>query len=93
MKYGYGDKKQKLTHRLNRAEGQMRGIAKMIENDTYCIDILTQIGAVQSALDKVALELLDGHAESCLADGSLSEAQRKDKAKELVHAIGRMLPR
>ncbi len=56
-KYGYTDSKDQLSKRLKRAEGQVRGVAKMVEDDKYCIDILTQISAAQAALDKVALEL------------------------------------
>lgn len=68
--------KQNLTHRLNRIEGQVRGINRMIENDTYCDDIITQLSATQSALNSVAAILLDGHLKGCvksrLADGDES---------------------
>ena len=59
---GYSANKKQLDGRLSRIEGQVRGIAKMVDEDRYCIDVLTQISAVQAALDKVALGLLDGHA-------------------------------
>ena len=63
---GYTASKEQLNKRLARIEGQVRGVSKMVEDDRYCIDVLTQIGAIQAALDKVALGLLDGHARHCL---------------------------
>jgi len=91
MTHGYIDQKPELAKRLNRIEGQVRGIAKMIDQDTYCIDVLTQVSAVRSALDKVALELLRDHARHCLTqEGALPEG-RNDKADELVNAISRMI--
>ena len=84
--YGYADAKPRLHNRLNRIEGQVRGVAKMVDEDTYCIDILTQIGAVRAALDKVALELLRDHAKHCMGTGHSA-----DKADELVMAVGRLL--
>ena len=89
MKHGYYDSKPELMKRLNRASGQIGGIAKMIENDTYCIDILTQISAVRSALDKVALELVTDHTRHCMSETNPS--QKDEKAAELTAAIGRML--
>lgn len=88
--YGYADNKQALEKRLNRIEGQVRGIKNMVLNDTYCIDILTQVAAAKSALDKVALELVRDHAKHCLSNDHV-HAQSGDKADELVAAIGRML--
>jgi CsoR family transcriptional regulator, copper-sensing transcriptional repressor len=92
MKYGYTDNKQAVIKRLNRVEGQVRGITRMVESDKYCIDILTQINAAQAALDKVAVELLRDHAKHCMAN-TANEAEQKDKADELVSAINRMLSR
>lgn len=89
--YGYTDNKQDLTKRLNRVQGQVRGIAKMIDDDTYCIDILTQVSAARSALDKVALELVRDHAKHCLNNDTIMPNGNDDKADELVSAIGRML--
>jgi DNA-binding FrmR family transcriptional regulator len=88
--YGYYDNKEALLKRLKRAEGQVRGIARMVDEDTYCIDILTQISAAEAALDKVALELLREHSKHCLSDQSMSDADRALKADELVNAVGRM---
>ena len=90
MSYGYGDDKPAILKRLRRAEGQVRGIERMVEDDTYCIDILTQVAAVRSALDGVALELLRGHTAHCLTSTTGSE-DKDVKATELVNAIKRML--
>lgn len=91
--YGYHDNKESVMKRLKRAEGQVRGVAKMVNEDTYCIDILTQISAVQSALDKVSLELIGEHAKYCLSNTKIDQSERDAKSKELVSAISRMLPR
>lgn len=92
MKYGYADNKESIQKRLNRAEGQVRGIARMVENDTYCIDILTQISAVRAALDKVAVELIRDHAKHCMAHADTA-SERQEKAEELVGAVNRLLSR
>ena len=92
MQYAYAANKEQVTKRLNRIEGQVRGVKKMVEEDKYCIDILTQISAAQAALDKVALELLRDHAKTCLHNESV-KAKHGDKADELVSAISRMLSR
>ena len=63
---GYTATKEQLNKRLARIEGQVRGVSRMVDEDRYCIDVLTQISAIQAALDKVALGLLDGHARHCL---------------------------
>ncbi len=91
MTYGYANQKPALKKRLNRIEGQVRGINKMIEQDTYCIDVLTQVSAVRAALDKVALELLRDHAEHCLTSGGTLPKGKHNKADELVSAVARML--
>lgn len=92
-KYGYHDKKEDITKRLSRAEGQVRGIARMVEDDKYCIDILTQITAVQAALDKVGLQLLSEHTKHCLTDPKVEAKDINLKADEMVNAVGRMLSR
>mgnify|MGYP001054926778 CR=1 FL=1 len=89
--YGYTDQKPQLQKRLNRIEGQVRGVSKMVEQDKYCIDILTQVSAAKAALDKVALELLRDHAKHCLTNDSVHSEGKNDKADELVGAISRML--
>jgi CsoR family transcriptional regulator, copper-sensing transcriptional repressor len=90
-KYGYTDSKPQLLKRLNRIEGQVRGVSKMVEDDKYCIDILTQVSAAKAALDKVALELLRDHAKQCLINDQVHSHGDSDKADELVSAISRML--
>jgi DNA-binding FrmR family transcriptional regulator len=90
--YGYTDNKEAVLKRLKRAEGQVRGIAHMVEKDTYCIDILTQVNAAQAALDKVALELLRDHTNYCLHNAK-SEQEKREKTDEIVSAINRMLSR
>lgn len=89
--YGYNNNKEQLLKRLKRAEGQVRGIARMVEEDTYCIDILTQISAAEAALDKVALELLREHSKHCLSDTTMTPEDRQHKSDELVNAVGRLL--
>ena len=88
---GYTATKPDLLKRLNRIEGQVRGVSKMVNGDKYCIDVLTQISAARAALEKVALELLRNHARHCLANDELLAQGKGDKADELVEAIGRML--
>jgi DNA-binding FrmR family transcriptional regulator len=90
MKHGYSEHKEAVLKRLRRAEGQVRGVARMVEEDTYCIDVLTQINAARAALDKVAVELLRDHAEHCMVNIK-DPAEQKKKADELVGAVSRML--
>lgn len=92
-KYGYADQKEQLLKRLSRAEGQVRGVARMVNEDTYCIDVLTQISAAQAALDKVALELLRDHARHCLTNSTVGPQGPGQKADELVGAVSRLLSR
>jgi DNA-binding FrmR family transcriptional regulator len=88
---GYTTSKKPLLDRLRRVEGQVRGLARMIEEDRYCIDILTQISAVQAALDKVALGLLDDHARHCVI-GSAQDDQEQ-RTMELMGAVTRLVRR
>ena len=91
MTYGYVKDKEALITRLHRIEGQVRGIEKMVADERYCIDILTQIGAVSTALETVAQKLLEEHANHCvagaLASGSREEAE--EKTRELLQAVQR----
>ncbi|MGA2925435.1 MAG: metal-sensitive transcriptional regulator [Solirubrobacteraceae bacterium] len=89
---GYTATKDQLLARLRRIEGQIRGIEGMVQDDRYCVDILTQISAAQAALDKVALGLLDDHAHHCVI-GAQSAAQREQKTAELMAAVGRLMRR
>jgi DNA-binding FrmR family transcriptional regulator len=88
---GYTASKDQLLARLKRIEGQVRGIEGMVQEDRYCIDILTQISAVQAALDKVALGLLDGHAHTCVIGAEPD--QRDERTEEMMAAVGRLLRR
>ena len=88
---GYQPTKPELLARLARIKGQVGGVERMVEQDRYCIDVLTQISAIQAALDKVALGLLDGHARTCVlgADESLQD----DRTRELMAAVARLMRR
>ena len=90
---GYTATKDQLKDRLARIEGQVRGISRMVEEDRYCIDVLTQINAIQAALDRVALGLLDDHARHCLVGGHGGPEDPEDQVHELMGAVGRMLSR
>jgi DNA-binding FrmR family transcriptional regulator len=87
---GYSHDKVSLQARLARIEGQVRGIQRMVDEDRYCIDVLTQVAAIKAALDKVALALLDDHVSHCVVD-AVREGTGEQKVKELTAAIGRYL--
>ena len=89
--YGYVSDKQALVTRLHRIEGQVRGIERMVEDERYCIDILTQIGAVTTALESVAFKVLDDHVTHCVA-GALTSGDADvaaEKSRELLDAVRR----
>jgi DNA-binding FrmR family transcriptional regulator len=88
---GYAATKDQLQTRLRRIEGQVRGIQSMVAEDRYCIDVLTQIAAIQAALDKVALGLLDGHAHTCVIGGKPQEQDAR--TAEMMAAVGRLMRR
>ena len=88
---GYTASKDQLQTRLRRIEGQVRGVERMVEEDRYCIDVLTQIAAIQAALDKVALGLLDGHAHTCVVGAEPDE--RDARTAEMMAAVGRLMRR
>lgn len=90
---GYTASKDQLLGRLARAEGQIRGISKMVEDDRYCMDVLSQINAARNALDKVALGLLDGHARHCLIGDGGGPTDPDEQVDELMGAVGRVLSR
>ena len=87
----HGYDKDALGKRLRRIEGQVRGIQKMVEDDRYCMDLLTQIGAVTKALESVSLEILDEHVRHCVAGALASGDERKaaEKSEELLAAVQR----
>jgi DNA-binding FrmR family transcriptional regulator len=88
---GYSASKNQLLQRLARVEGQVRGISRMVDDDRYCIDIVTQINAARAALDKIALGLVDDHVRHCLKTSENVDADAD--ADELMDAVGRMLSR
>lgn len=90
---GYSATKEQLNKRLARIEGQVRGVSRMVDEDRYCIDVLTQISAIQAALDKVALGLLDDHARHCLLGEGTGPKDAGDQADELMSAVGRLMRR
>lgn len=89
---GYASNKEDLLKRLRRAEGQVRGIHRMVEEDTYCIDVLTQVSAATKALETVALALLDDHLAHCVAEAAREGgAVADDKIREASAAIARLV--
>ena len=89
---GYSASKGQLIKRLRRLEGQVRGVQRMVEEDRYCIDVLTQISAIQAALDKVALGVLNDHAEHCVVHGTAA-ATPEENVEELMGAVARLMRR
>jgi DNA-binding FrmR family transcriptional regulator len=91
MTYGYVEEKEALVKRLHRIEGQVRGIERMVEDERYCIDILTQIAAATTALESVAFKILDEHVNHCVA-GALESGNAEvaaEKSRELLEAVHR----
>ncbi len=91
MTHGYVEQKDALIKRLHRIEGQVRGIERMVEDERYCIDILTQIAAVNTALESLAFQLLDAHVNHCVTD-AIAAGDRKaatEKTEELLAAVQR----
>lgn len=90
--HGYIDDKKRLLTRLKRIEGQVRGIHRMVDEEQYCIDILTQISALTSALENVALGLLDDHLRHCVVDAAIKGGNEADeKLTEASAAIARLV--
>jgi DNA-binding FrmR family transcriptional regulator len=89
---GYSERKDELQKRLRRAEGQVRGIQRMVDEDTYCIDILTQVSAVTKALETVALSLLEDHLSHCVAEATAQGGPvAEEKLREASAAIARLV--
>ena len=89
---GYTDRKQDYLARLRRVEGQIRGLQRMVEEDKYCIDILTQVNAVTAGLKAIGVGLLDGHVRTCVRE-SLEHGEGDEKVEELVSAVARFVGR
>lgn len=86
---GYSAEKDAVLKRIRRVEGQIRGIEKMVDEDRYCVDVVTQITAAQAALDKVALKLLEDHAQHCVIGAA--PGQQRERTAELMGAVTRLL--
>ena len=92
MAHGYAGDRDVILARLRKVEGQVRGIARMVEEDTYCIDVLTQVSAATRALENVALLLLDDHLEHCVRDAAVRGGDEADeKLAEASAAIARLV--
>src|SRR5690349_17719609 len=89
--HGYTEKREAVLKRLRRIEGQVRGVERMVEENRYCIDVVTQVTAIQAALDKVALELLSDHAAHCVAGAE--DGKQQERTEELMAAVKRLLRR
>jgi DNA-binding FrmR family transcriptional regulator len=90
---GYSATKDQLLKRLRKVEGQVRGLERMVEEERYCIDVVTQINAVQAALDKISLGLLDDHARHCMRGKGSAPGDPDVQVDELMGAVGRLLSR
>ena len=90
---GYSASKQQLLNRLARVEGQVRGLTRMVEEDRYCIDVITQVSAVQAALEKIALGLIDGHVRVCMTGEGSAPEDPGERVEELMGAVGRLVKR
>jgi DNA-binding FrmR family transcriptional regulator len=89
---GYADRRAAVQGRLRRIEGQVRGLQRMVDEEAYCIDVLTQIAAATKALQAVALELLDGHLSTCVADAIAEGGPgAQDKISEASAAVARLV--
>ena len=86
---GYIDDKEAVRKRLRRISGQVGGIERMVEEERYCIDILTQVSAAQAALEKVALDVLEDHARHCVVGAARGD--RDQKTEEMMEAVGRLI--
>jgi DNA-binding FrmR family transcriptional regulator len=90
--YGYAENRDQLLKRVNRLEGQVRGIGRMIEEDRYCIDIVNQISAIQAAARELSLQLLEGHVRHCVADAVRTD-NAEPKVRELIDTLGKAMGR
>jgi CsoR family transcriptional regulator, copper-sensing transcriptional repressor len=88
---GYTASKDQLLGRLARVEGQVRGVTRMVEDDRYCIDVLTQIAAARAALEQISLGLLNQHARHCMLGEGEAPADPDEQVQELMGAVGRLV--
>lgn len=92
MTHGYAENRDQLLRRVNRLEGQVRGIGRMIEEDRYCLEIVTQLSAIQAAARELSLQLLEGHVSHCVAD-AIRSSDAEPKIQELIETLGRAMGR
>lgn len=92
MTHGYAENREQLLKRVNRLDGQVRGIGRMIEQDRYCLEIVTQLSAIQAAARELSLQLLQGHVSHCVAD-AIRSGDAEPKIQELVETLGRAMGR
>jgi CsoR family transcriptional regulator, copper-sensing transcriptional repressor len=90
--HGYADNHDRLIKRVNRLEGQVRGIGHMIEDDRYCIDIVNQLSAIQAAARELSLQLLEGHVRHCVLDAAQTD-DAEPKLHELIETLGKAMGR
>jgi DNA-binding FrmR family transcriptional regulator len=90
--HGYADNRDRLLNRVNRLQGQVRGVGRMIEDDRYCIDIVNQLSAVQAAARELSLQLLEGHVRHCVMDAAQTD-DAEPKLHELIDTLGRAMGR
>lgn len=90
--HGYTERRAQLLKRVNRIEGQVRGVGRMIEEDRYCLDIVNQLSAVQAAARALSLELLEDHVHHCVAD-AVRQDNAEPKVRELMDTLGRAMGR
>jgi CsoR family transcriptional regulator, copper-sensing transcriptional repressor len=90
--YGYADQRDRLLKRVNRLEGQVRGVGRMIDEDRYCIDIVNQLGAIQAAARELSLQILEGHVRHCVMDAAQTD-DAEPKLRELIDTLGRAMGR
>lgn len=91
MPYPYASDREEILSRLRKIEGQIRGIQRMVAEDTYCIDILTQISAVRSGIDKVGLRVMRDHVSGCIGDAVRSKGSPDEQIDEVVKVVERFL--
>ncbi len=91
MPYPYASDREELLSRLRKIEGQIRGVQRMVSEDVYCVDVLTQISAVISGMEKVAVRLLREHMKGCVADAIRTKGKTDDKIDEVVKVVERFL--
>lgn len=92
MTHGYAENRDQLLKRVNRLEGQVRGVGRMIGEDRYCLEIVTQLSAIQAAARELSLQLLEGHVSHCVAD-AIRDGDAEPKIQELIETLGRAMGR